>query len=138
MVCDIDFCLSGVELTHRTYLQRSEYAERSCGVAPYHSNAWRYYLYMIKSYANNVTEQIAKGNAPRRIPHQVTQRTLMRLVQLDNASELKDLRLPQSNRLEKLHRDRKGQHSIRINDQWRICFVFKNGDAYNVEFTDYH
>jgi len=62
----------------------------------------------------------------------------MRLVQLDNAVELIDLRFPQSNRLEKLHRERKGQHSVRVNDQWRICFKFRNGDAYEVELTDYH
>lgn len=62
----------------------------------------------------------------------------MRLIQLDNAVELKDLRFPQSNRLEKLHRDRRRQHSIRVSDQWRICFKFRNGDAYDVEFTDYH
>jgi len=93
---------------------------------------------MIKSYANKVTEQIANGETPGRIPKQVVERALMRLVQLDNAVELMDLRFPQSNRLEKLHRERKGQHSVRVNDQWRICFKFRNGDAYEVEFTDYH
>ena len=93
---------------------------------------------MIKSYANKVTEQIANGKTPRRIPRQVVQRALMRLIQLDNAVELKDLRFPQSNRLEKLYRDRRGQHSIRVNDQWRICFKFRSGAAYDVEFTDYH
>ena len=101
-------------------------------------NVLRYYLHVIKSYADKATEQLANGEVPRRVPKQVAQRALMRLVQLDNAVELLDLRFPQSNRLEKLHRDRKGQHSIRINDQWRICFNFNNGDAYNVEFTDYH
>jgi proteic killer suppression protein len=93
---------------------------------------------MIKSYANKVTAQIANGKTPRRIPKQVVQRALMRLIQLDNAVELKDLRFPQSNHLEKLYRDRRGQHSIRVNDQWRICFKFRSGDAYDVEFTDYH
>jgi len=62
----------------------------------------------------------------------------MRLVQLDNAVELMDLRFPQSNRLEKLLGNRKGQHSIRVNEQWRICFKLENGDAYDVEFADYH
>jgi len=93
---------------------------------------------MIKSYANKVTEQIANGEIPKRIPKQVIQRALARLVQIDNAVELMDLRFPQSNKMEKLLGDRKGQHSIRINSQWRICFTFKNGDAYKVEFTDYH
>jgi len=93
---------------------------------------------MIKSYADKVTGQIANGETPRRIPKQVVERALMRLVQLDNAVELIDLRFPQSNRLEKLHRERKGQHSVRVNDQWRICFKFRNGDAYEVELTDYH
>ena len=62
----------------------------------------------------------------------------MRLIQLDNAVELKDLRFPQSNLLEKLYRDRRGQYSIRVSDQWRICFKFRSGDAYDFEFTDYH
>ncbi len=62
----------------------------------------------------------------------------MRLIQLDNAVELKDLRFPQSNRLEKLYRDRRGQHSIRVNDQWRICFTWKGQDAHEVAIVDYH
>ena len=57
---------------------------------------------------------------------------------LDAASELNDLRIPPGNRLEELKDDRKNQHSIRINDQWRICFVWENGDAYQVEIVDYH
>jgi len=62
----------------------------------------------------------------------------MRLVQLDSAVRLSDLRLPPSNRLEALRGDRAGQWSIRINDQWRVCFRFQNGDAFEVEITDYH
>jgi len=62
----------------------------------------------------------------------------MRLVQLDAATGLGDLRLPPSNRLEALRRDRSGQWSIRINDQWRVCFRFQDGDAYEVEIADYH
>jgi len=57
---------------------------------------------------------------------------------LNNARVLNDLRVPPANRLEALHGDRKGQHSIRINDQWRICFLWKDGDAYDVEIVDYH
>jgi proteic killer suppression protein len=57
---------------------------------------------------------------------------------LDAATDLNDLRIPPGNRLEELKKDQKGQHSIRINDQWRICFVWKDGDAFQVEITDYH
>ena len=62
----------------------------------------------------------------------------MRLTQLDAATRIEDLRLPPSNRLEALSRDRAGQWSIRINDQWRVCFRFESGDAYGVEIVDYH
>ena len=62
----------------------------------------------------------------------------MRLMQLNAASHIGDLRLPPSNRLEALKRDRAGQWSIRINDQWRVCFRFSNGDAWDVEIVDYH
>ena len=61
-----------------------------------------------------------------------------KLRMLNNARVLNDLRVPPANRLEALHGDRKGQHSIRINDQWRICFLWKDGDAYDVEIVDYH
>ncbi len=61
-----------------------------------------------------------------------------KLRQLDSATELRDLAAPPGNRLEALHGDRKGQHSIRVNDQWRICFVWRGGDAYDVEIVDYH
>jgi toxin HigB-1 len=62
----------------------------------------------------------------------------MRLIQIDSAVRLADLRLPPSNRLEALRGDRAGQWSIRINDQWRVCFRFESGDAFDVEITDYH
>ena len=63
---------------------------------------------------------------------------LRKLEMLHAAKELRDLRVPPGNRLEPLHGDREGQHSIRINDQWRVCFVWQDGDAYGVEITDYH
>ena len=66
------------------------------------------------------------------------QAALRKLRMLNRAVTLKDLRVPPANRLEKLRGDRAGQHSIRINDQWRICFEWRNGDAYAVEITDYH
>jgi proteic killer suppression protein len=93
---------------------------------------------MIKTYADKTTEQIANGETPRRVHKQVAQKALMRLVQIDNAVTLDDLKLPQSNCLEKLRGDREGQYSIRVNKQWRICFNFENGNATDVEFCDYH
>jgi proteic killer suppression protein len=74
----------------------------------------------------------------RQFPRDIQQRTFMRLNAIDSAVRLEDLRLPPSNRLEALKGDRKGQHSIRINDQWRICFVWREGHAEQVEIVDYH
>ena len=74
----------------------------------------------------------------RRWSLQVQRAALKKLLILDAAEELVDLRVPPGNRLEKLHGDRKGQHSIRVNDQWRICFQWRAGDAYEVEIVDYH
>jgi len=93
---------------------------------------------MIKSYANKLTQQVAEGNFPKKLPSTIKTRTLMRLVQLDNATSIDDLRLPPSNRLERLAGDRQHQYSIRINQQWRLCFEFENGNAFNVEIIDYH
>lgn len=93
---------------------------------------------MIKSYANKLTELVANGAYPKKLPSDIKTRVLMRLVQLDNAASIDDLRLPPSNHLEKLLGDRQGQYSIRINQQWRLCFVFEDGNAFNVEITDYH
>jgi proteic killer suppression protein len=72
------------------------------------------------------------------LPRDILRRAIMRLGQLNAATRLEDLRLPPSNRLEALKGNRRGQHSIRVNDQWRICFRFDNGDAFDVEITDYH
>ena len=93
---------------------------------------------MIKSYRNKDTEKIAKGMFVRRLPQDIHGRAKMRLDRIDVASALRDLLVPSSHRLEALGGDRKGQHSIRINDQWRICFEWQDGDAYNVEIVDYH
>lgn len=71
-------------------------------------------------------------------PLNIQQRAYMKLRMLHNASTLNDLRIPPSNRLEKLKGERKDQYSIRINEQWRICFLWKESDAYNVEIVDYH
>ena len=91
---------------------------------------------MIKSFANQQTAEIwrtgkTKGSPPANI-------TKRKLAMLDGAVEVSDLKYPPGNRLEKLRGDRQGQYSIRINDQYRICFLWRDRDAYNVEITDYH
>ena len=93
---------------------------------------------MIKSFANKETERVFQRLFSRKLPPDVQASTRRKLEILDAAGALSDLMVPPSNRLEKLSGDRKGQHSIRINDQWRICFEWQGGDAYNVEIVDYH
>ena len=93
---------------------------------------------MIRSFADNETERLYTTGRSRRIPTDIFKRAAMRLMQLNAATRLEDLRLPPSNHLEALKHDRLGQYSIRINDQWRICFRFENGDAFEVEIVDYH
>ena len=72
------------------------------------------------------------------MPRDIQQVALRKLRMINNAKNINDLRIPPANRLEKLSGNREGQHSIRINDQWRICFIWRDGDAYDVEITDYH
>ncbi|MCL6446868.1 MAG: type II toxin-antitoxin system RelE/ParE family toxin [Armatimonadetes bacterium] len=93
---------------------------------------------MIKSFRNSETERIFKRLRSRKLPPDIQQVALRKLRMLNNAVTLNDLRIPPANRLEKLSGDRAGQYSIRINDQWRICFEWRDRDAYNVEITDYH
>ena len=93
---------------------------------------------MIRSFNDKETEQIFNGIAPNHIPLDISRRALRRLIDLNNAQSITDLRIPPSNRLERLKGKRKHQHSIRVNDQYRICFTWKEGNAYDVEFTDYH
>ena len=92
---------------------------------------------MIKSFRSQDTERL---HGRQRVPRfQAFERVAQRkLRQLDIAANLGDLAAPPGNRLEALHGDRAGRHSIRINDQWRICFVWRDGDAYDVEIVDYH
>jgi len=78
------------------------------------------------------------GPAPRRVPPDVRKRLVRKLQMLDAAAELQDLRVPPSNHLEKLHGDRAGSYSIRVNDQWRLVFDWDGGEAKNVAFIDYH
>lgn len=93
---------------------------------------------MIRSFASVETERLWQGHRSRRLPPDVQQRALTKLQLLDAAVELSFLRLPPGNRLEALKGNRTGQHSIRINDQWRICFIWTGTDAEQVEIVDYH
>lgn len=94
---------------------------------------------MIKSFADPQTQKFWEtGKSKGRPPGNLRRAALRKLLMIDSAGGLDDLRVPPGNRLEELRGDRKGQHSIRINDQFRICFVWKDGNAYNVEITDYH
>ena len=93
---------------------------------------------MIRSFADKETESIWNGVRSRKLPPDIQDRAHYRLKMLDAADTLEDLRSPPSNRLHELSGDRAGQHSISINRQWRICFVWKNGAAENVEIVDYH
>jgi len=98
----------------------------------------RYNDLMIKSFADRETQQLFTTGKSKRLPPDLVRRALRRLEYVDLASDLNDLTVPPSNRLHALHGDRAGQHSIAINDPWRVCFLFVNGDAYDVEITDYH
>lgn len=93
---------------------------------------------MIKTYANKETAAAFKGLPVRRFPADLRQRIRQRLQQLHAATTLDFLRVPPGNRLEALQGDRAGQYSIRINDQWRICFEWRDGNAWEVEIVDYH
>jgi proteic killer suppression protein len=93
---------------------------------------------MIKSFKDKETEKLFNRNFSKKLPQNLQHLARRKLVMLDAAPELNALRIPPGNRLEALKGDRKGQHSIRINDQWRVCFRWKTGDAYDVEIADYH
>ncbi|MBS0505392.1 MAG: type II toxin-antitoxin system RelE/ParE family toxin [Proteobacteria bacterium] len=93
---------------------------------------------MIRSFADKETERIWDGFLSRKLPSDLHNRAYMRLKMLDAADTLDDLRNPPSNRLHPLKGDRAGQHSISINMQWRVCFVWRDGGADGVEITDYH
>lgn len=93
---------------------------------------------MIRSFKDKETKKIADRSSSKRLPGEIQRIALRKLRMLDNALSLQDLKSPPGNRLEQLKGDRSGQYSIRINDQWRICFVWRNADAFDVEITDYH
>lgn len=93
---------------------------------------------MIRSFANPETEKIWNGERSRKLPSDMQERALSKLKLLNRARTLDDLRNPPSNRLHALNEGRAGQHSISINMQWRICFVWKDGHAHNVEITNHY
>ena len=93
---------------------------------------------MIQTFADKRTKDLYETGKAKRFPADVAKRAARKLEYVDLATTLDDLRTPPGNRLHALESDRKGQHSISINDQWRICFRFEDGDAYDVEVCDYH
>jgi proteic killer suppression protein len=93
---------------------------------------------MIRSFACHETEKLFNDESSRRLPGQIQRVARRKLLVLHQARSLNDLRVPYGNRLEALKDDRKGQHSIRINDQWRVCFRWQGEDALDVEIVDYH
>ena len=93
---------------------------------------------MIKSFANKQTESVYLREFDKRLPRDMQQAALRKLRMLNNAKSIQDLLSPPGNRLEKLKGERAGQYSIRINDQWRVCFEWRDDNAFEVEITDYH
>ncbi len=93
---------------------------------------------MIKSFKDKETEKVYSREGSNKLPRDIQQVALRKLRMLNNVKSLNDLRVPPANRLEKMKGNREGQLSIRINDQWRVCFKWQKGDAHDVEITDYH
>jgi len=93
---------------------------------------------VIKTFADRHTQDVYVTGRSRRLPPDITRRARRKLEYVDVASRLEDLRTPPGNKLHRLGLDREGQHAIWINDQWRVCFRFVDGDAFEVEITDYH
>ncbi|MBI1741989.1 type II toxin-antitoxin system RelE/ParE family toxin [Candidatus Acetothermia bacterium] len=93
---------------------------------------------MIKTFADRRTQELYATGRSKRFPPDIARRARRKLEYIDLATRLDDLKVPPGNRLHQLGRDQEGQHAISINDQWRICFRFVDGDAYDVEVTDYH
>ncbi len=93
---------------------------------------------MIETFADKQTQEIYTTGRSKRFPPDVVRRARLKLEYVNLASRIEDLKVPSGNRLHKLGQNREGQYAIRINDQWRLCFRFVDGDAYEVEITDYH
>jgi proteic killer suppression protein len=101
-------------------------------------NVLRYYFFMIRSFADKETQKLFNRQFSRKLPTEIQHTARYKLEILDASERLDDLRIPPSNRLEKLTGDRAGQYSIRINKQWRICFEWRDNGPYKVEIVDYH
>ena len=99
---------------------------------------YRYIVSMIKTFKCKETEQIYNQQFSKKLPSAIQKIALRKLIMMDNAANIQDLKVPPSNHLEKLSGDRAGQYSIRINDQYRIYFTMDNNDIHNVEIVDYH
>jgi toxin HigB-1 len=95
-------------------------------------------LRMIRDFKDKETQKVFERKRSRKLPSDIQQVALRKLRMLNRAETLQDLRVPPANRLERLVGDREGQYSIRINDQWRICFLWQDGDVLDVEIVDYH
>jgi proteic killer suppression protein len=93
---------------------------------------------VIRSFRDTETEKIFNREYSRKLPQDIQRTALRKLLLLEAAEDVEDLRVPPGNRLEKLSGDREGQYSIRINDQWRVCFSWEENEALNVEIVDYH
>ena len=93
---------------------------------------------MLKGFADKETEKLWNSQRSKAVPANLQRGALRKLTQLNNAEDLNDLRIPPGNKLEKLSGERAGQYSIRINIQYRVCFTWEDGDAYDVEIVDYH
>ncbi|MCE2432090.1 MAG: type II toxin-antitoxin system RelE/ParE family toxin [Candidatus Latescibacteria bacterium] len=93
---------------------------------------------MIRTFKDREAEKVFKGRFSKKLPHNIQQIAERKLILLHQSANLNDLRVPPSNRLEALKGNRRGQHSIRINDQWRICFEWNEDGVYAVEIVDYH
>ena len=93
---------------------------------------------MIRSFRDKGTEKVFLRERSLKLPLEIQRVAQRKLLMLEAAESVEDLRIPPANRLEKLAGDRKGEYSIRINDQWRVCFRWRGGDAHDVQITDYH
>lgn len=93
---------------------------------------------MIRSFRDKRTAALAEGQVPKGVPADIARRAVVKLFLLDTATRVEDLRVPPGNELEKLKGDRAGQYSIRVKRQWRICFIWRDGNAYEAELVDYH
>lgn len=101
-------------------------------------DATRYSGWVIRSFRSRETERVWEGEGSRRLPREIQPTARRKLRMLHNAQSLRDLRVPPANRLERLKGDRAGEYSIRINQRWRVCFEWKQGDVFAVEIVDYH